>query len=199
MNLYQPTVLNLQQTIMNPYQSLKQVAPSANYINVATPHPNYLNMSSNPLLQHGMSLQPHQIPVVYQQPSATMSQSPIHVQQVATTSLHTINSNGNNTPSVNSSSNQVSQMQSTISNDRADVCLFVFHLPPEMNDSDLASLFSPYGNVLSCKIVSDEESNRSKGYGFVNYQTVEEAMRAIDGLHGQRIGGKYLKVQFKRV
>ena len=82
--------------------------------------------------------------------------------------------------------------------ERPGICLFVFHLPPELSDPELLSIFSPFGAVLSCKIITNPHSGQSKGYGFVNYATMEGAKAAIAALNGFKLGSKFLKVQFKK-
>ena len=82
--------------------------------------------------------------------------------------------------------------------ERPGICLFVFHLPPELTDPELLTLFSPFGSVLSCKIITNPHTGHSKGYGFVNYATMEGATSAIAALNGYKVGSKFLKVQFKK-
>ena len=82
--------------------------------------------------------------------------------------------------------------------ERPGICLFVFHLPPELSDPELLALFSPLGAVLSCKIITNPHSGQSKGYGFVNYATMDGAKAAIAALNGFKLGSKFLKVQFKK-
>jgi len=82
--------------------------------------------------------------------------------------------------------------------ERPGVCLFVFHLPPEIKDQDLFELFSQCGMVHSVKIIQDHDSQQSKGYGFVNMATPADAQSAILHLNGHRVGNKYLKVSLKK-
>lgn len=88
--------------------------------------------------------------------------------------------------------------QNPSKNSRPAACLFVFHLPPDVKNQDLFSLFSACGNVLSVRIITDTNSQQSKGYGFVNMATHAEAQYAIQCLNGNRMGNKYLKVSFKK-
>lgn len=78
--------------------------------------------------------------------------------------------------------------------------LFVYHLPSgqEFNDNNLASLFAPYGNVLSAKVYLDRYTNFSKGFGFVSFESASCAQQAIKEMNGFQIGNKRLKVEFKR-
>ncbi|XP_073826935.1 uncharacterized protein isoform X5 [Musca autumnalis] len=76
--------------------------------------------------------------------------------------------------------------------------LFIYHLPQEFNDTDLASTFLPFGNVLSAKVFIDKQTNLSKCFGFVSYDNPHSAGAAIQAMHGFQIGTKRLKVQLKR-
>ncbi|XP_055387340.1 CUGBP Elav-like family member 1 isoform X2 [Condylostylus longicornis] len=76
--------------------------------------------------------------------------------------------------------------------------LFIYHLPQEFTDTDLASTFLPFGNVLSAKVFIDKQTNLSKCFGFVSYDNPTSAHAAIHAMHGFQIGTKRLKVQLKR-
>mmetsp|Transcript_9697 Transcript_9697/g.36394 ORF Transcript_9697/g.36394 Transcript_9697/m.36394 type:complete len:455 (-) Transcript_9697:183-1547(-) len=76
--------------------------------------------------------------------------------------------------------------------------LFIYHLPHDVTDADLATVFSPCGNVISAKVYMDKETGESKGFGFVSYDSAEAAERAISRMNGFQIGSKRLKVQHKR-
>lgn len=76
--------------------------------------------------------------------------------------------------------------------------LFIYHLPAEFSDNDLASTFSPFGNVLSSKVFIDKQTNLSKCFGFVSYDNPLSAQAAIHAMNGFQIGTKRLKVQLKR-
>ncbi|GAB0100163.1 CUGBP Elav-like family member 1 [Sergentomyia squamirostris] len=76
--------------------------------------------------------------------------------------------------------------------------LFIYHLPQEFTDTDLASTFSPFGAVVSSKVFIDKQTNLSKCFGFVSYDNPNSAQTAIQTMHGFQIGTKRLKVQLKR-
>ena len=76
--------------------------------------------------------------------------------------------------------------------------LFIYHLPHDVTDADLATVFSPFGDVISAKVYMDKDSGESKGFGFVSYRLPEAADAAISAMNGFEIGSKRLKVQHKR-
>lgn len=76
--------------------------------------------------------------------------------------------------------------------------LIINFIPPTMTDTQLATLFSPYGTVENCKIVYDLNTGRSRGYGFVQYKNEESGLRALEALDGFMAQGKKLKVAFAR-
>lgn len=72
--------------------------------------------------------------------------------------------------------------------------LYVGNLPYSYSDSDMERAFSAFGSVNSAKVIMDRDSGRSKGFGFVEMSTAEEAKAAVDGLHGQDVGGRDMVV-----
>mmetsp|Transcript_47157 Transcript_47157/g.57076 ORF Transcript_47157/g.57076 Transcript_47157/m.57076 type:complete len:749 (-) Transcript_47157:388-2634(-) len=77
--------------------------------------------------------------------------------------------------------------------------LFIYHLPHDLTDADLATAFNPFGNVISAKVYVDKYTGESKGFGFVSYDSVISAEQAIEQMNGFQIGSKRLKVQHKRI
>jgi len=77
--------------------------------------------------------------------------------------------------------------------------LFIYHLPIDLTDADLATAFNPFGNVISAKVFVDRYTGESKGFGFVSYDSIMSAELAIEHMNGFQIGNKRLKVQHKRV
>jgi len=71
--------------------------------------------------------------------------------------------------------------------------LYIKNLDPEMRQEEFEELFQQFGNVTSALIQIDEEGN-SKGFGFVNYETHEEAQQAVDALHDKEYNGRKLFV-----
>jgi RNA recognition motif-containing protein len=73
--------------------------------------------------------------------------------------------------------------------------LFVANFPYSTTDEELSGLFSPHGNVLSVKIATDRETGRSRGFGFVEMGSEQEADNAIRELDGYQLGGRSLAVR----
>lgn len=76
--------------------------------------------------------------------------------------------------------------------------LYVGNLSYSVRDDDLQQHFSAFGTVESAKVMMERETGRSKGFGFVEMSTSEEAQSAIQGLHGQNMGGRDLTVNIAR-
>jgi len=76
--------------------------------------------------------------------------------------------------------------------------LYVGNLPYNTSEDDLRNLFSPFGNVDSVAVITDRDTGRSKGFGFVEFGDDNEARNAIQGLSGQEFGGRALTVNEAR-
>jgi len=72
--------------------------------------------------------------------------------------------------------------------------LYVGNLPYNVSSSDLEHMFSEHGTVQSAEVISDRVTGRSKGFGFVEMGTDEEAQAAINALNGRDQGGRALTV-----
>src|SRR6266446_5351921 len=72
--------------------------------------------------------------------------------------------------------------------------LYVGNLGYGITDSDVTKLFEPHGTVESARVIMDRDSGRSKGFGFVEMKTDQEAKAAIAALNGQDSGGRALTV-----
>jgi len=77
--------------------------------------------------------------------------------------------------------------------------LFIFHIPNNFTNQLLYDLFKPHGNLLSVRIMVEAGTGRSRGFGFVSYDTPDSAAKAIKALNGYSIGNKRLKVQHKQI
>ena len=76
--------------------------------------------------------------------------------------------------------------------------VYVGNLSYGANESTLRSLFERYGAVKSVNLITDRDTGRSKGFGFVEMPNDAEAQRAITALDGQEIDGRTLKVNEAR-
>ncbi|XP_010556802.1 PREDICTED: LOW QUALITY PROTEIN: RNA-binding protein BRN1-like [Tarenaya hassleriana] len=76
--------------------------------------------------------------------------------------------------------------------------LFIYNIPREYGDQELATAFQPFGRVLSAKVFVDKATGVSKCFGFVSYDSEAAAQNAINMMNGRQLGGKKLKVQLKR-
>jgi cold-inducible RNA-binding protein len=72
--------------------------------------------------------------------------------------------------------------------------LYVGNLTYNVNESDLEALFAPFGTVQSAQVIVDRDTNRSKGFGFVEMNSDAEALAAIDGLNEREHDGRRLTV-----
>tara|TARA_B100000749_G_scaffold280455_1_gene276667 strand:- start:106942 stop:107220 length:279 start_codon:yes stop_codon:yes gene_type:complete len=76
--------------------------------------------------------------------------------------------------------------------------LYVGNLSFQMQEDALKDAFASHGSVVSAKIITDRETGRSKGFGFVEMENEEQAQAAIDGLNGQEVDGRSLRVSVAR-
>ena len=76
--------------------------------------------------------------------------------------------------------------------------LFVGSLPWAVDDQQLKDLFSEFGEVSYSKVIIDRDTNRSKGFGFVEMSTDEEAARAVKELEGKDLCGRPVAVSEAR-
>ena len=76
--------------------------------------------------------------------------------------------------------------------------LYVGNLAYSMSDESLQQRFGEFGSVVSAKVMMDRDSGRSKGFGFVEMSTADEAQAAIRGLNGKSIEGRDMVVNEAR-
>ncbi|MBT4856859.1 RNA-binding protein [Candidatus Uhrbacteria bacterium] len=72
--------------------------------------------------------------------------------------------------------------------------LFVGSLPWAVDDQSLNDLFATYGEVLSARVVTDRDSGRSRGFGFVEFADDASAQAAIDAMDGADVEGRNITV-----
>ena len=76
--------------------------------------------------------------------------------------------------------------------------IYVGNLPWSLKDQDLSELFTPHGEVTTAKIIMDKFTNRSKGFGFVEMASDEQAQAAIAALNGIEVDGRNIVVNESR-
>jgi len=76
--------------------------------------------------------------------------------------------------------------------------LYVGNLPFETTEDDLHQLFSPHGQIVSAKLITDMETGRSRGFGFVEMSTEDEAKAAIEKMNKSKVGDRELTVNEAR-
>ena len=72
--------------------------------------------------------------------------------------------------------------------------LFVGSLPWSVTDEELKQTFEKHGNVVSAKVVTDRNSGRSRGFGFVEMESSEDAQKAMSTLNDSEMGGRNIVV-----
>lgn len=72
--------------------------------------------------------------------------------------------------------------------------IYIGNLPFTMDDDGLRDLFSQVGEVVSARVIQDRETNRSRGFGFVEMRSAEDAKNAIQRFNGYNLEGRTLTV-----
>lgn len=76
--------------------------------------------------------------------------------------------------------------------------IYVGNLSYDTTDTTLRTLFTPYGSIASATVIMDRDTNRSRGFGFVEMDNDAEAMAAISALNGKNVDGRNLTVNEAR-
>jgi RNA recognition motif-containing protein len=76
--------------------------------------------------------------------------------------------------------------------------LFVGSLSFNVDNDKLKELFDQFGTVVSANVITDRDSGNSKGFGFVEMETDQEAQAAITGLNGKEVDGRIIAVNIAR-
>lgn len=76
--------------------------------------------------------------------------------------------------------------------------IFVGNLPFSASSPELEELFAQYGTVSRAQVITDRDTGRSRGFGFVEMDSDEEAQNAIQTLDGSDFGGRQLRVNVAR-
>lgn len=72
--------------------------------------------------------------------------------------------------------------------------IYVGNLPYSASSESLEEIFGAYGSVVSAKVITDRETQRSKGFGFVEMSTAEEADKAVKELENAEVDGRKIRV-----
>lgn len=73
--------------------------------------------------------------------------------------------------------------------------LFVKNIHPDVNELELEGVFAVYGEIASTKIIYDRADWSSKGFGFIEFEKKEDALKAIEVMNGKELRGKPLEVK----
>ncbi len=76
--------------------------------------------------------------------------------------------------------------------------LYVGNLPYSTRDEELRELFAEFGTVASAKVIMDNQTGRSRGFGFVEFDDAAQAQAAIAAMNGREVGGRALAVNEAR-
>lgn len=76
--------------------------------------------------------------------------------------------------------------------------IYIGNLSYDVSDGTLNELFASHGNVVSAKVITDQESGRSRGFGFVEMSSDSEAQGAIEALNGTEFSGRQIVVSEAR-
>lgn len=76
--------------------------------------------------------------------------------------------------------------------------IFIAGLSYNISDADLNDLFGEYGEITTAKVITDRETGRSKGYGFVEMNDEASGQKAIDELNGAEYDGRTISVSVAR-
>jgi len=76
--------------------------------------------------------------------------------------------------------------------------LYVGNLSYSATEDQLRDLFSQHGSITDLVIIKDNQTDRSKGFGFVEFSSPDEARKAVDSLNGQEFEGRTLKINVAR-
>lgn len=76
--------------------------------------------------------------------------------------------------------------------------IFIRNLSKRVEEGDLLEIFEPYGEVTSVTLITDKESGRRVGFGFVGMPTKDEALSAINALRGRSLKGRVLEFHDSR-
>lgn len=68
--------------------------------------------------------------------------------------------------------------------------IFIANLPYKLKEAELKQMLTQYGQVASVKLITDKETGKRKGFGFIEMPVSDQAQKAIDGLNGKKVDGR---------
>lgn len=111
---------------------------------------------------------------------------------------HNVKQNTDESNQVQIKTDHIEEDKDNIEDKSEKTNLIVNYLPQNMTDEQFEDLFKKFGATKSCKIVRNRISGFSYGFGFVDFETHEQALKAIDELNGHELENKKIKVAFAR-
>ncbi|CAF4873769.1 unnamed protein product [Rotaria sp. Silwood1] len=72
--------------------------------------------------------------------------------------------------------------------------IYIASIHPDLTENEIQSVFEAFGKIKSCTVAKDPATNKHKGYGFIEYETVQAAQDAINSMNLFDLGGQYLRV-----
>ena len=76
--------------------------------------------------------------------------------------------------------------------------LYVGNLPYEITENEITEAFGQYGSPTSVKLITDRDTGRGKGFGFVEMESAEQAQAVVDELNGKELFGRTLKIDIAK-
>jgi len=76
--------------------------------------------------------------------------------------------------------------------------LYVGNLPYKLTSDELKSVFSEFGEIIDAVVITERDSGRSKGFGFVEFSSIEEAKKAMEAMNQKELEDRKLVVNFAR-
>ena len=86
------------------------------------------------------------------------------------------------------------KLHDTEEEDEENMDIYVGNLPYSVTNNELQDMFAEFGTVESARVISDRETGRAKGFGFVEMRDSAEANKAIEALNGMDMNGRALRV-----
>jgi RNA recognition motif-containing protein len=115
--------------------------------------------------------------------------------QTASNGSTSASSSGSNSGTVSSGANANANGNSTLAEQLSKTNLYIRGLTPTTTDKDLYALCSPYGTIISTKAILDKNTNKCKGYGFVDFESPIAAESAVKNLQAQGVQAQMAKQQ----